>query len=247
MNTRIKVLVQALPLVMSSTVGALLASSVGAALGPPPDPMVSPPAIVASREFPRLADYASSATPTTTAVGVTRTLPATPTMTATFACTATPTPTVTAVLPASPLATAEEQPEVVLTTDKQIYPAGEVTVLLALTNHGAGPLYLRICGPWEVVNPAEPDRPVWTVACEIDYLGHRVEAGASFTDSLSVRLLPGIYSVQTPAYSDCTLGEPKRISARETYYGNFSDCARRQTVTSPQFAVVPCFRKGEVR
>ena len=237
MNTRIKVLVQALPLVVASTVGALLASSVGAALGPPPDPMVSPPAIVASREFPRLADYASSATPTTTAVGVTRTLPATPTITATFASTATPTPTVTEVLPASPSPTAEEQPAAVLTTDEQIYPAGEVTVLLALTNHGAGPLYLRICGPWEMVNPADPDRPVWTIECEIDYLGHRVEAGASFTDRLSARLESGAYRVQTLAYSDCMLGKPKRISAHETYYGDFGDCARRQRVASPPFEV----------
>lgn len=125
--------------------------------------------------------------------------------------------------------------DVTLATDAGSYPASGAEVHLTLTNNTPQPIYLPICGPWEIIHPGDPDRPTWGVECEIDYLGYKVEPGQVFADRLSLELPPGSYQAQTMVYADCTLGQPKTISARETYYGEFADCASWQGVTSPSF------------
>lgn len=144
-------------------------------------------------------------------------------------------PTMTEYAVGTPTAT--PRPPVTLVTDAPRYAPGEVTLHLTLTNHITEPIYLPICGPWEVVRPADPDRPVWYTACEIDYLGYRVEPGGVFSDSLTVSLDPGHYQVRTRWHGGCTLGEPKPIGPRETHYGDFDDCATRATAWSDGFDV----------
>jgi hypothetical protein len=129
------------------------------------------------------------------------------------------------------------QPLVTLFTDAPRYAAGAVTLHLTLTNQITSPIYLPVCGPWEVIDPHDPERPVWDILCEIDYLGRRVAPGGAFTDSVSASLKPGVYSVRTRWYGDCTLGEPKSIGPGDTYYGEFGDCATRAIVGSHEIVI----------
>jgi hypothetical protein len=178
--------------------------------------------IEAATEYPKMAEYASGS-PTATAMP-------------TLAVTPSPSPTAT-IAPALPSPVSGTPVDVWLSTDADRYPADGVVLHLTLTNQSQQPVYLPVCGPWEIVRPDDPDRPAWGVACEVDYLGYEVKSGAVFTDQLSVKLPPGSYGVQTRVYSDCQLGEPKRISSRETYYGDFGACARWQQVASSVFEV----------
>jgi hypothetical protein len=181
--------------------------------------------IETATEYPKMAEYAIGSPTAKATTTLSPTAIASPPPTATKALTL-PGPTVWMPL------------DVWLSTDADQYPSsGDGALDLTLTNQSQEPVYLPVCGPWEVVTPDDPDRPVWGVECEIDYLGHQVKPGGVFTDRLSVQLPPGSYGVQTRVYSDCELGEPKEISATETYYGEFGACAHGQEVGSPMFAV----------
>jgi len=116
-------------------------------------------------------------------------------------------------------------------------PAGNTEMDLTLENHGQQDVYVPICGPWEIYREQDPDRPSWFLACEIDYLGHRVRADDSWRDRLVVKLEPGTYHARTQVYGDCTLGAPQEFSPREIDYGDFDDCAVRQEAISPAFEV----------
>ena len=132
--------------------------------------------------------------------------------------------------------------QVTLRTDALAYPKASTEIQVGFTNDSPGPVYLAICGPWEIARPGDPDRPVWDILCEIDYLGHRIEAGSMLTSSLSLErtmIEPGTYVVQGYAYADCALGEPYRIDANETNYGKFGDCQTRMPVQSPPFTMEP--------
>jgi hypothetical protein len=96
-----------------------------------------------------------------------------------------------------------------------------------------------VCGPWEIVKTAGIDEspPVWFIACEIDYLGRMVDPGQRIEDNLTLQLEPGSYLVQVDVFWECVLGEPKRISPTETYYGEFRDCAGRSQILSAPFEV----------
>ncbi len=159
-----------------------------------------------------------------------------PTETPTVAPTAAPTPTASPPAPptAAPLPTS--QLNVLLTTDSPYYPPSKVELHLTVTNHGTEPVYLPICGPWGLVK-ADTLEMAWAIQCEIDYLGHKIEPGESFSGVLAEYLSEGSYRVVTEVYGDCTLGQPKTISDQETYYGEFSDCAIRETVYSEPFGV----------
>ena len=165
--------------------------------------------------------------------------PATPLSTPTSS---TPASTPTSESPQTSLPSLTEEgksPDVTLATDAGSYPASGAEVHVTLTNNTSQPIYLPICGPWEIIHPGDPDRPPWGVECEIDYLGYKVEPGEVFADRLSLDLPPGSYQAQTMFYADCTLGQPKTISARETYYGEFADCASWQGVSSSPFDTSP--------
>lgn len=135
---------------------------------------------------------------------------------------------------AQPTPAAADRPDLALIA---YYRASPDQVQLTFTNRGATPVYLPVCGPWEIVSAGDPDRPVWFIACEIDYLGYRVEPGESLVDALGVDLDPGNYQARTSVFGECELGEPKSISPQETYYGEFGACAVQQEVMSPTFIV----------
>jgi hypothetical protein len=126
--------------------------------------------------------------------------------------------------------------EVTLTTDSDHYGRAEAELQLTVTNHGDGPVYLPICGPWDIIR-ADSHESVWFIECEIDYLGHEIDPGESFSGSLKPHLDPGSYRARTEIYGECSLGEPKTISARETYYGEFSACTIREEIVSEPFRV----------
>lgn len=162
----------------------------------------------------------------------------------TLAPTATPlsTPTVmpqstsTALPP--PRATAKASPpptlEVTLTTDSDHYEPSKAEIHVTLANHGDEAVYLSICGPWRIVR-ADTLAMFWTIECEIDYLGHKVEPDKSFSSSVSLYLDEGSYRVQTDVYGNCSLDDSQPISTKETYYGEFSDCAIREVISSEPF------------
>lgn len=62
----------------------------------------------------------------------------------------------------------------------------------------------------------DPDRPVWFLDNEIDCLVHEVASGAVLTGSLQAELDPGRYRARTRAFGDCSLGQPREVSAEET-------------------------------
>jgi len=166
------------------------------------------------------------------------------------ACQATTTPasapaTATTTRPTelpSPSPTQEAEPQALgieIATDASRYPSSGATLQISLSNNSDRVVYLPVCGPWEVASAGDPTEPVWLIVCEIDYLGHRIEPGQVLADSLSLELEAGAYQVQTMVYADCQLGEPREISARETYYGEFSACAIWQQVASPTFHADP--------
>jgi len=126
-------------------------------------------------------------------------------------------------------------PDLILTTDRALYDRSNAEINLTLANHTDETVYLPICGPWRVVL-ADADTLYWSIECEIDYLGHEIGPGETFVGSLQVSLEPGSYRVQVEVYGDCTLGEPKTISARETYFGEFRACTTRDVVYSDPFA-----------
>ncbi|HSJ53867.1 MAG TPA: hypothetical protein VLC52_08960 [Anaerolineae bacterium] len=132
--------------------------------------------------------------------------------------------------PAGPL-------NVILSIDAVPGTAGNIEIAFTLENHGQQQVYLPICGPWEIYRVEDPERPSWFLACEIDYLGHRVQAGDNWRDRLVVKLEPGTYHARTQVYGDCTLGPPHEYSPREVNYGDFGDCAVRQEVVSLPFEV----------
>jgi hypothetical protein len=111
-----------------------------------------------------------------------------------------------------------------------------VAIHLDLTNSRNEVVYLPVCGPWEILG-ADDLRPDWFVTCEIDYLGHRVAPNSTFSDELLLGLEPGTYQARTQVYSQCKLGEPKTISATETFYGEFVKCAVHELVVSPPFVI----------
>ncbi len=117
------------------------------------------------------------------------------------------------------------------------YDAAVQEVNLTLANLGHEAVYLPVCGPWEIFDVKDPERPVWLLVCEVDFLGYRVEPGETFTDTVATELGPGIYQARTQAYAGCTLDEAKTLSRAETYYGEFSDCAMRKVIVSPPFDV----------
>jgi hypothetical protein len=121
-----------------------------------------------------------------------------------------------------------------LETDAGSYPASGGEIQITLTNHGDESVYLAICNPLHLVEADTLDE-AWLVLCEIDYLGYKVEPGESLSESMPTQVEPGTYRLQATAYADCTLGEPKPISARETYYGEFHDCAIQQDVVGEPF------------
>jgi hypothetical protein len=127
--------------------------------------------------------------------------------------------------------------DVALTTDASRYPPAETEIHLILTNNGGMPIYLPVCGPWEIIPVEDPDRPAWSLDCEIDYLGHKVDPGQIFADGLQVNLQQGTYQARIWVYGDCALGEPKEIDANETYYGEFGDCAIAEEAVSAPFAI----------
>lgn len=125
---------------------------------------------------------------------------------------------------------------VTLSTDSAHYKPSRVVLHLTLTNHGDQPVYLPICGPWAIIH-ADTKKLLYATVCETDYLGHKVDPGQSLADSLSLYLQAGSYEVGTKVYGDCILGEPQSISAKETYYGVFDDCAIWQEIVSEPFGV----------
>jgi hypothetical protein len=144
-----------------------------------------------------------------------------------------PTPTTVsqpASTPAGPLS-------VILSIDAVPGTAGTTEMAFTLANHGQQDLYVPICGPWEIYRDEDPERPSWFLACEIDYLGHRIREGDTWRDRLVVKLEPGTYHARTQVYGDCTLGAPQEYSPREINYGDFDDCAVRQEAVSPAFVV----------
>lgn len=146
---------------------------------------------------------------------------------------------------AGPTPTPVPQPESTLTGPLNVAisieavpgPGGNTEMAFTFANHGQQDVYLPICGPWEIYRDEDPERPSWFLACEIDYLGHRVAAGDTWRDRLVVKLEPGTYHARTQVYGDCTLGAPHEFSPREINYGEFGDCAVRQEAVSPAFEV----------
>ena len=125
----------------------------------------------------------------------------------------------------------------VLTIDAVPGTAGSTELTLTLANHGQKDVYLPFCGPWKVYRDEDPERPSWSLTCEVDYLGHRVTAGDTWRDRLVLKLEPGTYHVRTQVYGDCTLGAPQEYSPREVDYGDFDACAVQQEAVSPPFEV----------
>ena len=114
---------------------------------------------------------------------------------------------------------------------------GQVELALTLRNDGDQPVYLPICGPWEVYHEGDPGRTVWMGICEVDHLGHEVVPGGVFADTLQVELDAGSYRARIQAYGDCTLGSPQEVSEQETNYGAFADCLVTQEVTSAAIVI----------
>jgi hypothetical protein len=135
------------------------------------------------------------------------------------------------VLPAAVL-------EVDLRANADRYTAPEAAILLTLKNRDSEPIYLPICGPWQIIRTNAPDRPAWGLACEIDYLGHKVEAGQTFTGTVRAKLSPGAYQANVRVYGRCHMGQPQVISASETNYGEFGACPAQQRVFSNPFTVI---------
>ena len=123
-----------------------------------------------------------------------------------------------------------------LTTDADSYPASGVEIQVTLTNRDAEPVYLAVCEPVSLVE-ADTLNLVRVTLCEVDYLGHKIEAGGSFVDDVSLNPEPGAYRVQITVYGDCALGEPASFGPDQTNYGDFRDCAIRQEVVSEPFDV----------
>jgi hypothetical protein len=123
-----------------------------------------------------------------------------------------------------------------LTTDANSYPASGGQIQVTLTNHADETVYLALCAPMDFVQ-ADTLALVWDVLCEIDYLGHKIEPGESFADSIEPNAEPGTYRIQTMVYAGCTLGEPRAIGPGQTNYGDFRDCTVQQKVVSEPFDV----------
>lgn len=112
---------------------------------------------------------------------------------------------------AGPTPTTVPQPEntpagpltVSLSIDAVPGAAGTTEMTLTFANHDQEAVYLPICGPWEIYRDEDPERPSWFLACEIDYLGHRVPVGDTWRDRLVVKLEPGTYHARTQVYGDC--------------------------------------------
>jgi hypothetical protein len=118
------------------------------------------------------------------------------------------------------------------------YTTPEPAIQLTLKNRDSEPIYLPICGPWQIIRTNAPDRPAWGLVCEIDYLGHKVEAGQTFTGTVRAKLSPGAFQAGVHVYGRCRLGRPQVISAAETTYGEFGACATQQRVLSTPFTVI---------
>jgi len=123
-----------------------------------------------------------------------------------------------------------------LNTDRNKYDVSNTDVGLTLVSGENQPVYLPVCGPWRVVEAVTLDWYLATV-CEEDYLGYKVEPGEPFADNLQFKVEPGSYRVQVEVYGDCVLGEPRTISAKETYYGLPNTCGTRAVVYSNPFDI----------
>ena len=149
------------------------------------------------------------------------------------ACSDAPTATPTTE-PAAPPA-ASGPLVVTLTSDAGHYSSSEANIRLTASNDGGEPVYLPVCGPWEIIPAGDPDRPAWSLECEIDYLGYELLPGQDLAGDARLQLQPATYRARIRVYGDCTLGEPKEIDASEIYYGEFGDCAIGQEVLSAAF------------
>lgn len=121
-----------------------------------------------------------------------------------------------------------------LTTDADSYRASTGEIQVTLTNAGSEPVYLAVCEPLSLVE-ADTLNPVWITLCEIDYLGHKIEAGGSFVDRVLPNAEPGAYRIQTTVHAHCTLGEPVPIGPGQANYGSFRDCRLQQDIVSEPF------------
>ena len=112
---------------------------------------------------------------------------------------------------------------------------GNPILTIEFVNRSPRTAFLPICGPWEVFRVNDPDRPIWFLACETDYLGHRVEAGTSWVNELELSEAAGSVAVRTSVFSGCDLGQPKELGPNDTFFGSFDACASRIVVTSSPF------------
>jgi hypothetical protein len=135
------------------------------------------------------------------------------------------------------LSTPSKQPDLSLSVLPANGSAGKLDLALTLRNDGEDPVYLGICGPWQIYPEGDPDRPVWLGICEVDYLGHRVGPRDVFEGTLRAQLDAGTYRARVLTFGDCTLGPPQEVSAEETNYGAFGDCAVTHEVTSAPIIV----------
>jgi hypothetical protein len=124
-----------------------------------------------------------------------------------------------------------------LASDSERYAASNRKIQLTAINNGSEPVYLPICGPWEIVPIEDPERAVWAGICEVDFLGHELLPGEELVDTLKVQLAPGAYQARVWTYGQCNLEEPEVINSMETNYGAFSACDISQQTLSPQFVV----------
>ena len=124
---------------------------------------------------------------------------------------------------------------VTLTTDAGSYPSSEAKIRLTAINDGGEPVYLPVCGPWEIIPVDDPAHPAWCCECEIDLLSYELPPGQDMAGDVRLQLRPGAYRARIRVYGDCTLSEPKEIDGNEIYYGEFSDCAIEQEVVSAAF------------
>ena len=138
-----------------------------------------------------------------------------------------PTPSPAVPTPAGPFA-------VSLSTTASRHADGGWQIEITLSNDSDETIYLPICGPWQIVN-SDDLQIVRAFLCEVDYLGYRIEAQATFVDDMQLELEPGTYRIQTTLWGDCNLGEPQVISPRETNYGPFNKCATQQALLSAPF------------
>jgi hypothetical protein len=124
-----------------------------------------------------------------------------------------------------------------LTSDSEHYSQTSHEIQIRAINNGTEPIYMPICGPWQIVPVQDPERLVWAGICEVDFLGHQLLPGEELVDTLQAELKPGTYQARVRVYGQCSLEEPEPISSSETFYGPFDACRISDLIHSPQFVV----------